>query len=126
MNKLTRILAVLDGTDADALIMAKSVALAHQHGAALELFLCDAQRAYALVRSYDQSGVEQARDKCARDWRRYLECLRDVAVGADVPICVDAVCESPLYEGIVRKVVRSQCDLVIKNAVSAHPISWWT
>ncbi len=122
MNKLTRILAVLDGTDADGLIIAKEIGLAHQHGAALELFHCDAERAYALLRNYDQSGVEESRRKCTRDWRRYLECLRDIAVGADVPISVDASCESPLYEGIVRKVLKSRCDLVIKNASSAQPL----
>ncbi len=127
MKKLTRILAVLDGTDADAVIMAKAVALAHQHRATLELFFCDAQRAYALVHAYDRSGIEAARRKAVRDCQRYLESLRDTAVGADVPICVDAACESPLYEGIVRKVLRSRCDLVIKNASSAHarrPFAW--
>jgi universal stress protein E len=122
MNKLTRILAVLDGSNADAVIIAKAVALARQHGASLELFLCDAERAYALLRAYDQSGVEESRANCIRDWRRYLECLRDVAVGADVPIRVDAMCESPLYQGIVRKALDSECDLVIKNATSAHPL----
>jgi universal stress protein E len=42
-------------------------------------------------------------------------------VGADVPISVDVACESPLYEGIVRKALKSRCDLVIKNAGSSHP-----
>ncbi len=38
MNKLNRILAVLDGTDADAVVMTDALALAHQHNGALELF----------------------------------------------------------------------------------------
>src|SRR6185312_16556674 len=53
--------------------------------------------------------------------RRYLDRLRDVAVGAGVPITVDAACESPLYAAIVHKVLRSASDLVIKSAVSADP-----
>jgi universal stress protein E len=122
MKQLSRILAVLDGSDGDAVIMAKAVELAHQHHASLELFLCDAQRAYSFQHAYDQSGIEASRRACVRDLRRYLKCLRDTVVGADVPICVDAVCESPLYEGIVRKVLKSRCDLVIKNAASAHPL----
>jgi len=48
MSQLSRILAVLDGADADAVVVAKAVALVHQHGAALELFLCDSERAYSL------------------------------------------------------------------------------
>jgi len=116
MSKLNRILAVLDGADDDAVIVAKAVALAHQQAASLELFLCDAERAYSLSHAFDPSGVARSRREGIHDAKRYLECLRDTAVGADVPIVVDAVCESPLYEGIVRKVLRSRADLVIKSA----------
>ena len=122
MSKLNRILAVFDGTDADVLILSKAVALAHRHGAALELFLCDAERAYSLLHAYDPTGIEEVRSGCLRLARRYLECLRDTAVGADVRISVDAACESPLYEGIVRKVMKSGADFVIKNAAGACPL----
>ncbi len=115
MNTLNRILAVLDGTAADAVVLAKAVALAHQHNAGLELFLCDSERAYALLRAYDPEGVEESRRECLRHGRRYLETLRDTAVGADVRMSVDSACESPLYQGIVRKVLESRPDLVIKN-----------
>jgi len=116
MSKVTRILAVLDGTAEDALIVSKAVALAHQQGASLELFLCDAQRAYSLQHAYDQTHVAGYRHRCIRESRSYLESLRDIAAAADVPITVDAACESPLYEAIVRKVVRSRADFVIKSA----------
>ncbi|HEY6924439.1 MAG TPA: universal stress protein [Steroidobacteraceae bacterium] len=122
MSKVTRILAVLDGTDEDAVVVSKAVAIAHQHRAPLELFLCDAQRAYALLHSYDQTEVDIFRRKCIRESRHYLESLRDIAVGADVAITIDAACESPLYEAIVRKAVRSRADLVIKSAVSPSPL----
>ena len=119
----TRILAVLNGTDEDAVVVSKAVAIAHQHRAPLELFLCDAQRGYALLHSYDQTDVDAFRRKCIRESRRYLESLRDIAVGADVAITVDAACESPLYEAIVRKAVRSRADLVIKSASSSGPLA---
>jgi universal stress protein E len=116
MNPISRILAVLDGTDQDAVLVSKAVSLAHQQSAALELFLCDSQCAYSLLHSYDQTDVEMFRRDRIRQSRQYLDGLRDIAVGADVPITVDAACESPLYEAIVRKVVRSRADLVIKSA----------
>jgi universal stress protein E len=121
MNKVTRILAVLDGTGEDAVVLDKAVALADQQRASLELFLCDAQSAYSLQHSYDQTDVEAFRCKSLRDSRRYLNSLRDVAVKADVPITVDAACESPLYEAIVRKVMRSRADFVIKSAATSDP-----
>ena len=123
VNKVTRILAVLDGTDEDAVVVSKAVALAHQQKAPLELFRCDAQRAYALLQSYDQTAVNAFRRECIRECRRYLDSLRDVAVGADVAITVDAACESPLYEAIVRKVVRSGADFVVKSAASPSPLA---
>ncbi len=123
MSKVTRVLAVLDGTDEDAVVVSKAVAIAHEHRAPLELFLCDAQRAYSLLHAYDQTDVSAFRRKCIRESRRYLESLRDIAVGADVAITVDAACESPLYEAIVRKVVRSGADLVIKSAASPSPLA---
>jgi universal stress protein E len=125
MSKLNRILAVFDGTDADAMILGKAVALAHQHGAALELFLCDAERAYSLLHAYDPTGIEEVRNDCILQARQYLECLRDNTVGADVRISVDAACESPLYEGIVRKVMNSGADFVIKNAAGAGEANDW-
>jgi universal stress protein E len=123
MSKVTRILAVLDGTDEDAVVVSKAVAIAHQRRAPLELFLCDAQRAYSLLHAYDQTDVNAFRRKCVRESRRYLESLRDVAVGADVAITVDAACESPLYEAIVRKVVKGGADFVIKSAASPSPLA---
>jgi universal stress protein E len=122
MSRLNRILAVLDGTDADVMILHKAVALSHQQGAALELFLCDAERAYSLHHAYDPTGIDEVRHDCIRQAQQYLERLRDTAVGADVRISVDAACESPLYEGIVRKVIKSGADLVIKNATGTDPL----
>jgi len=111
VNGIARILAVLDGTDQDAVILSKAVSLAHQQGASLELFLCDSQCAYSLLHSYDQTNVAAFRRQSIQHSRRYLDRLRDVAVGAGVPITVDAACESPLYEAIVHKVLRSGVDL---------------
>jgi universal stress protein E len=115
MNKLSHILAVLNGTDDDAVVVAKAIALAQQHGAALELFLCDSERAYSLSRAFDPSGVARSRRDAVLDAKHYLECLRDTAVGADISVVVDAVCESPLYEAIVRKALACRADLVIKS-----------
>jgi universal stress protein E len=121
MHKLTRILAVLDGSDADAVVMAKAATLVHQHSAALELFVCDAPRSYNAQHTCEHVGTEESRRECVREWRRYLECLRDIVVGVGVPISVDVVCASPLCESIVRKALQGSCDLVIKNAATAHP-----
>ena len=122
MNTMKRILAVLDGSDSDVGVLTKAVALAHRHAAALELFLCDAEHAFSLQHAYDSSGMEECRRAYVRQARRYLESVRDTAVGADVRIAVDAACETPLYEGIVRKALSGGADLVIKSAAGAQSL----
>jgi universal stress protein E len=121
MNKITRILVVLDGGADDAIVVPKAVTLAHQHGAALELFLCDAQCAYSLLHSYDQTNVAAFRRQSILRSRRYLDGQREIASTSSVPVTTDAACESPLYEAIVRKVVGSRADFVIKSAASSNP-----
>jgi universal stress protein E len=122
MNTMKRILAVLDGSDADVGVLTKAVTLARRHAAALELFLCDAEHAFALQHAYDPTGVGECRRAYVRQARRYLESVRDTAVGADVRIAVDATCETPLYEGIVRKVLSSGADFVVKSAAGAQSL----
>ena len=121
MNTISRVLAVLDGTEEDANLVSKAILLAWQHRASVELFLCDSQGAYSLLRSYDQTNVAAFRRKSILRSRHYLDGLRDIASAADVPVTIDAACESPLYEAIVRKVVASRADFVMKSAASPNP-----
>jgi len=109
------ILVVVDrGGDVTAL-MRKALLLARPFGARLELFLCDAEQAYVLGHAYDRAGVDAAQAASVAEARRYLNGLRDLAASASVDIAIDAQCESPLYESVVRKVLRSAPDMVIKN-----------
>jgi universal stress protein E len=116
MQPVSSILVVVDRAPAAADALAKAVLLARKFRARVELFMCDAERGYALSQAYVPAGVDEARRACLIDTRRYLEQLKQQAVAPDVPITVDAACESPLYEAIVRKVMRDRPDVVIKNA----------
>src|SRR5690348_10038241 len=115
MKHVSSILVVVDRSPSAADAVAKSVLLARKFGARVELFMCDAERGYALSQAYVSTGVEEARRTCIVGAHRYLQMLKDSANAADVSITTDAGCESPLYESIVRKVVRERPDLVIKN-----------
>lgn len=116
MNAVKSILVVVDrrATAADALT--KAVALAREFGARIELFLCDAERGYALSHAFVPTGVEAARRACAEEAELYMRALKGLVAADDVQITFEARCESPLYESIVRKVLRDRPDLVIKNA----------
>ncbi|HEY8507525.1 MAG TPA: universal stress protein [Steroidobacteraceae bacterium] len=126
MEKLTSILTVIDPRDETRHVLIKAIGLARHFRAKVELFLCDSEQAYALRHAYDRRGIEQARQACLDESHRYLESLRRQLAAEDVEITTDASCESPLYQGIVQKVLRSRPDLVVKGAAGQHPLRRFT
>jgi len=119
MKPVKSILVVVDRSPTAADAVAKAILLARKFEAAVELFMCDAERSYALSQEYVPTGVEEARQACIADTRCHLEALKQSAAAAEVSITVEAGCASPLYEGIVLKVLRDRPDLVIKNVGGA-------
>jgi universal stress protein E len=113
------ILVVVDREHEASALIAKAVALARRTGARIELFLCESEQAYQLAHAYDQAGIEKACAEITRQAGAYLSDMSARANAPDVNITIDARCESPLYECIVRKVLRSSPDLVIKAAAAA-------
>lgn len=122
MKSISSILVVIDRGPAAADAVAKAVHLAESFGAKIELFMCEGEKAYALSQAYVPTGVDEARRSCIESAHHYLENLRRSLGSKRVPITIDAQCESPLYESIVRKVMREKPDLVIKcgSAVSGR------
>jgi universal stress protein E len=110
------ILAVADGSAADAGLLVKAVRIALECGARLELFLCDAEQAYQLKHAYEARTVDAARQASLERSRAYLRRLADTVHGTAVPITTDVACESPLYDRIVHKIRTSHADLVLKSA----------
>lgn len=120
MQSISSILVVVDVSPTAADAVAKAVALARKFNARIELYMCDAERAFMLSQAYVPAGVQEARRSCMIHSRRYLESLKESANAPDVTITVDSACESPLYESIVRKVLRQRPDLVIKNVTRTN------
>jgi len=116
MKRPPFILAVLDRGPADAALVAKASQLAARFEARLELFLCDAEHAYALKHEYEPSHNVEFRRECMDRALDYLAEVRHTMRLPHERVTVSAACESPLYEGIERKARQSQPDLVIKSA----------
>ena len=116
MKQPTRILAIFDRSDTDYRLLVKVSRLARKLKASLELFLCDAEGAYALKHGYEARHSDEARRASITQANDYLARLMHSADAHDVRMSIDAACESPLYESIVRKVLQSRPDLVIKSA----------
>lgn len=120
MKTPSNLLVVLDRSSSDAVVLAKAGRLARRFGARVELFLCDAERAFFLKHDYDSShGEALVRDYISQALA-YLTGQRASASLQGIEVAVSAACESPLYEGIVHKVMQSRPDMVIKHASGVH------
>ena len=108
------ILVSIDRNSTARPTLAKALALARRLDASLELFLCDAEHAYALKREYDPRGVDQALAAVLEEALCYLDGLRASVDTDGVRITTHAACESPLYEGIIHEVQRSRPDMVVR------------
>ena len=122
-SKPTHIMAVLDRSNTDADVLVKAAGLARCFAARLELFLCDAEHGYALKHTYEASQNEAVRRTCVEEALKYLTRVQNSAVLHDVRVSVSAACESPLYEGIARKVAQNRPGLVIKHASGVHSLA---
>jgi nucleotide-binding universal stress UspA family protein len=114
MLSIASILVVVERNEDALPVFTKACTLARHFGARLELFMCDAERGYALRHAYDQAGAAAAAASLVDDARRYLEALRRAVDVPELGITVDASCESPMYQGIVQKVLMTGPDLVVK------------
>jgi universal stress protein E len=123
MDKLNSILVVANRTSADRALLHKAIVIARSSlGAKIHLFYCDAELAYSLRHSYDTDAVEKAWTESVSERLDYLETLRAGARAPDVDISVAAACDSPLYQGVVRKIREHRPDLVMKSVSGAHPL----
>src|SRR5690242_18970075 len=106
----------MDHSPRDAHLLTKSFSLAREFNAPVELFWCDAEYEYTLRHVYDERSHTEGRHSRVLEMSDYLQQLCDQHTAPDMEISIDAGCESPLYEGIVRKVFKTLQDLVMTAA----------
>lgn len=121
MKPIESILVVLDRSERDQHVCAKAVLLARLLDARLELFLCDAEHELELKHNYDPRAAREGREACIAEASRYLASVRENLPFEPGQVSTSAWCDSPLSEGICRKVAQARPDLVVKSPDCAHP-----
>lgn len=112
----THILAVIDPTNDAQPGLDRAARIAVQSGATLELFICDYDQYLAGERFFDEKSLDQARRNMLTSHRQRLSELADsVAASHDLEVRHDVAWDHPLHEGIVRKVISSEADMVVKD-----------
>jgi universal stress protein E len=115
MRPVNSILIVLSREGDPSKVIQRGVRLARCFKAHIELFLCEAECAYVLEHQYHAGGIDAARRASLAKSRAWLERIWRSLDVSDLSVSMEAVCETPQYEAVRRKVERSRPDLVIRG-----------
>ena len=115
MHELSKILSVIDPTVKEQPGMHRAAWLAKKTGAELELLVCYYNEYLSGDRLFDSPSLEKARNEVIGSHSKHLEEMAEPLRADGVVVTTSAVWDHPLYEGIVRHVVSSGADLVVKD-----------
>jgi universal stress protein E len=115
MQRVRSILVALDKDRDSRGALERSVMLARCFDASLDLFLCEAERAYALQHQYDPGSTDVIRDAFLTDSRAWMQSQWRALDVNDISVSMDPVCESPLCDAIRRKVQQCGPLLVVRG-----------
>jgi universal stress protein E len=115
MQRLDRILAVLDPTTEAQPALAKAVTLARRAGSTLDLFVCDFDPALAGQQFFDSGKLAELREEFLTERLEYLEEIAEDLRAEGIAIETHVHWDNPLYRGILRRVEESSPDLVVKD-----------
>ncbi len=115
MQRLDRILAVIDPTVEVQDGAAKAARLARACGAALELFVCDFDPALSGEPFFDTDTLHRLREKFVAERQGDLEKLAaELRIGG-LEVTTHVHWDNPLHAGILRRVDEFAPDLVVKD-----------
>jgi len=115
MKKISKILAVIDPTTEDQPGVRRASWLAQKTGAELELLVCYYNEYLSGDRLFDSPSLEKARMEVIQSQKKHLETIAEPLRAEGVAVTTTAVWDHPLHEGIVRRAVASDADIVIKD-----------
>ena len=115
MEKISKILSVIDPTVEDQPGLRRAAWLAKHSGAELELLVCYYNEYLSGDRLFDSPSLEKARGEVIANQEKHLEELAEPIRKDGVVVTTTATWDHPLYEGIVRRAVESGADIIIKD-----------
>lgn len=115
MERLDRILAVIDPTAEVQPALGKAALLARRSGATLELFVCDFDPSLSGRPFADSARLRVLREEFVEERMEYLEELADDLRAGGLPVETHVHWDNPVHRGILRRVHESAPDLVVKD-----------
>lgn len=115
MHEISRILCVIDPTNADQPAMHRAAWLARTFDAQLELFVCYYNEYLSGDRLFDSPSLERARREVIGSHGKHLEKLAEPLRRSGIIVRTAASWDHPLFEGVVRQAIDVRADIVLKD-----------
>lgn len=122
MQRLDRVLAVIDPTVDVQVGALKAARLARGAGASLELFACDFDPALSGAPFFDTDSLRRLRDEFIARREAQLVRLADELRATGLEVTTHVHWDNPLYAGILRRVEEWVPDLVVKDTHYHSPL----
>lgn len=123
MQKVSRILSVIDPTAVDQPALRRAAWVAGNTGAELQLFICYYNEYLSGDRLFDSRSLQDTRKEVLDGYEKYLESLAEPLRQSGLTVNTRVVWDRPLHEGIVRQAAVINADLVFKDAHHHSAIS---
>jgi universal stress protein E len=121
MSLPQRILVVVDPTANAQPALERAAWIARKTRARMELFICAFAPELLDVRADAPADLSRARKAHVENQLRRLHELARPLAAEGIDTRVDAVWDSPLHEGIIRKAVAARADIIVKDT-HFHPV----
>jgi universal stress protein E len=115
MERLDRILCVIDPTAEEQPALGKARQLALRTDAVLELYVCDYDPALSGRPLFESPRLHELREEFLTERVEYLEELADELRAVGVTAETHVHWDNPVYRGVLRRVAESAPDLVVKD-----------
>ena len=122
MQRLDRVLAVIDPTVDVQTGAMKAARLARSAGATLGLFACDFDPALSSAPFFDTEALQRLRDDFLAERAEFLEHLADELRTSGLEVTTHVHWDNPLYAGILRRIEQWAPDLVVKDTHYHSPL----
>lgn len=122
MQRLDRVLAVIDPTVDVQRGAMKAARLARTSGASLELFACDFDPALSGAPFFDTDELRRMREDFVAERAEYLEQLAEELRATGLDVSTHVHWDNPLHEGILRRVREFTPDLIVKDTHYHSPL----
>ena len=119
MSTEKSILVVLERTGDPAPVLRRAVLLARQLGARLDMCLCEAETAYALQHQFDSAATDRVRQRSQQKSYAWIERVWQAVAAPDVPVNIEILLESPMFEAVRRRTQASRPELVVRGIGTA-------